>query len=346
MTTAPSTSTAPSFAQLQERVRRAGLFDARPGYYAAQAVGVAVLMISGWALVVAAGDTWWQLACALYLAFAFGQTALLFHDAGHAQITRRRRARELACYVLGDILLGISAGWWVPYHNRHHSYPNHVTRDPDILNRPIVVRADLVPDAPTLRRVVIRHQRFGFFPLLMFDGIGFRVLSLIALGRRQGRRIALEVCLIGLHLAAYVTVLASIMSPGKAVAFIAVHHAAFGLYIGAMLAPNHKGMAVIDRDDVDWVTRQVLTARNVRGGPVTDYLYGGLNYQIEHHLFPSMPRPNLRRSRPIVAAYCREHGLPYHEVSLFRSYAEVVSHLDVVSRSWRRVRMERPVSPP
>jgi Fatty acid desaturase len=77
-----------------------------------------------------------------------------------------------------------------------------------------------------------------------------------------------------------------------------------GLYLGSVFAPNHKGMPILSRDDdSDFLRRQVLTARNVRGGRLTDLLLGGLNYQIEHHLFPSMPRPSLRRAQPLVHAY-------------------------------------------
>ena len=71
-------------------------------------------------------------------------------------------------------------------------------------------------------------------------------------------------------------------------------------------------------------------SRNVRGGPVVDAAMGGLNYQIEHHLFPSMPRPNLKRAQPIVRAHCASVGVPYTEMGLFASYAVVVDYLNHV----------------
>jgi fatty acid desaturase len=121
------------------------------------------------------------------------------------------------------------------------------------------------------------------------------------------------------------------------VAFVLVHHAVFGMYLGAVLAPNHKGMPVRvgPAEDLDWVTRQVTTSRNVRSTPLVDFLFGGVNFQIEHHLFPTMPRPQLRKARPIVIAYCEEVGLRYHEVGVVQSYAEVLAHLATVSRAWR-----------
>ncbi|MGH3267264.1 MAG: fatty acid desaturase family protein, partial [Trebonia sp.] len=76
---------------------------------------------------------------------------------------------------------------------------------------------------------------------------------------------------------------------------------------------------------------QVLTSRNVNGGWLTDAALGGLNYQIEHHLFPSMPQPNLRRAQPLVAAFCAERDVPYAQTSLLASYAQSLGHLAAVS---------------
>jgi fatty acid desaturase len=110
----------------------------------------------------------------------------------------------------------------------------------------------------------------------------------------------------------------------------------FVLYLGCSFAPNHKGMPTLTAaEELDFVRRQVLTSRNVRGSRPVDFLLGGLNYQIEHHLFPNMPRPNLRRAQPLVRAFCRQHGLPYVEASLFGSYAEAVRHLHAVGAPLR-----------
>ena len=79
----------------------------------------------------------------------------------------------------------------------------------------------------------------------------------------------------------------------------------------------------------------MLTSRNVRGGWLTDTALGGLNYQIEHHLFPSMPRPNLRHARPLIKAFCAERGLPYAESSLLGSYAQALRYLNQVGRQTR-----------
>jgi fatty acid desaturase len=93
-------------------------------------------------------------------------------------------------------------------------------------------------------------------------------------------------------------------------------------------------MPILSNDDEsDFLRRQVITARNVRGGRLVDFALGGLNYQIEHHLFPHMPRPALRHAQPIVRAFCLSRGLPYTETSLVNSYRQAVDHLRTVGRS-------------
>jgi fatty acid desaturase len=83
-------------------------------------------------------------------------------------------------------------------------------------------------------------------------------------------------------------------------------------------------------DDLGFLRRQVRTSRNLGGSPLVGFLYGGLDSQIEHHLFPSMPRANLRRARVVVRAFCAEHDIPYAEQSLHHAYRDVVAHLRTV----------------
>jgi fatty acid desaturase len=105
------------------------------------------------------------------------------------------------------------------------------------------------------------------------------------------------------------------------------------VYMGASFAPNHKGMPILPSGDkTDYLRRQVLTSRNIRGGRCVDFVLGGLNYQIEHHLFPSMPRPNLRRAQAVVRSYCAGHDIAYREDTLLASYAQTLRHLRDIGR--------------
>jgi fatty acid desaturase len=135
-------------------------------------------------------------------------------------------------------------------------------------------------------------------------------------------------------LGGYLTAVVVVLSPLQAVVFLIVQQGLFGVYLGSSFAPNHKGMPVIGRDEkVDFLRRQVLTSRNIRGSLLTDLALGGLNYQIEHHLFPSMPRPNLRHAQAPVRAFCAQRGIPYSETGLLASYAQVLRHLHTTGQT-------------
>jgi fatty acid desaturase len=168
--------------------------------------------------------------------------------------------------------------------------------------------------------------------MLLLEAVSLHASSIRALTSRARYR-AWEAVLLTIHVAGYLTVVFLVLSPVKAVVFILVQQGLFGLYLGSSFAPNHKGMPILDADDqTDFLRRQVLTSRNVRGGWLTDFALGGLNYQIEHHLFPSMPRPNLRHAQSLVAAFCQQQELPYCETSLVGSYAQALRYLNTVGR--------------
>jgi fatty acid desaturase len=324
------------FTKLSRQVKQAGLLDRRHGYYAAKVVLNLVLLVAGGAAFAALGDSWWQLLTAAYLAVVFTQLAFVGHDSGHRQIFRRRHANNLVGLVHANLLVGISFGWWVPKHDRHHSNPNHEDLDPDLDIPSLAFTAGQARDKRGLARVVARYQAFLFFPLLLLEAAQLHVASAKAIVRGTGRATVVEALLLLLHLVGYVTALVLVLSPVQAVAFVLVQQGLFGLYLGCAFAPNHKGMPTLtEAEELDFLRSQVLTSRNVRGSRPVDFLLGGLNYQIEHHLFPNMPRPNLRRAQPLVRAFCAQHGLPYVEASLFGSYAEALRHLHSVGAPLR-----------
>ncbi|MGC4853917.1 fatty acid desaturase family protein [Micromonospora sp. DT4] len=234
------------YAQLSRRISQAGLLERRPASYGARLVLTLGAFVAGWVAVFLVGDSWWQVALAAVLAVATTQVAFLGHDAGHRQMFRRRFPSELVGLVAGNAAVGLSYGWWVDKHNRHHANPNHEDEDPDV-------------------------------------GAGALVWTM-----------------------------------------------------GCAFAPNHKGIPMpTAEDELDFLRKQVLTSRNVRGSRLVDTALGGLNYQIEHHLFPNMPRANLRRAQPIVRAYCAEQGISYAETGLVESYRQALGHLHEVGRPLR-----------
>jgi fatty acid desaturase len=324
------------YTQLSRQIKQAGLLERRHGWYAAKIGLNLALLAAGGAAFALLGDSWWQLVVAAYLAVVFTQSAFVGHDAGHRQIFRSRRANDLVGLVHANLGIGVSFDWWVGKHNRHHSNPNHEDLDPDISITALAFTDDQATSKHGLVRLIARYQGWLFFPLLLLEAAHLHLASIKAILRGSGRANAIEGLLLLTHVATYLEALLLMLSPLQAVAFIVVHQGLFGLYLGCSFAPNHKGMPTLTQaDQLDFLRRQVLTSRNVRGSRVVDFGLGGLNYQIGHHLFPNMPRPNLHRAQPLIRAFCQQHGLDYTEASLFGSYAEAVRHLHAVGAPLR-----------
>ncbi|RPK54401.1 Fatty acid desaturase [Streptomyces sp. ADI96-02] len=320
------------FAPLLRAVRGQGLLEHRPGWYA---IGITANLLALAAVLtgfVLLGDTWWSLLLSFPLAVLWARTAFVAHDAGHAQISGDRRTSRVIGLVHGNLLLGMNEAWWNDKHVRHHANPNHVDKDPDVAADALVWTQKQAAQREGFARWLTRNQARLFFPMLLLEGFALKIHGFRYLGRQPARERALSALLMTAHLALYATLLPATLSVGKAVVFFLVVHALFGLHLGMAFAPNHKGMEMPDPDGERWghLRRQVLTSRNVRGGVLTDWFLGGLNYQIEHHLFPSMPRPHLRLAQPLVRAHCASIGMPYAETGLVESYRQALAHMHEV----------------
>jgi fatty acid desaturase len=336
MTPAGTVSTAldGGYRELSRSIRDAGLLRRRYGYYAVTVIVTLAALAGTWALFVALGDSWWQLGVAALLAVVFTHVAFLGHDAGHKQIFRSKWANDSLGYLAGA-LVGLSFGWWMGKHNRHHANPNHEDDDPDLDIAILAFTDRQTRGRSAFYRWTAGHQAYLFFPLLLLEGFALHWAAVNAAVRGPLRLRPLERSLLAVHVLAYLGAVFVVLPWPKAIAFIAVHQCLWGLYMGCSFAPNHKGMATMSAGDTtEFLRRQVMTSRDV-GGRGANAALGGLNYQIEHHLFPTMPRPNLRRAQPIVRAFCEANGIGYESCSLARSYAEVLRHLHAVGAPLR-----------
>lgn len=324
------------FRELSGMVREAGLLKLRPARYIGTIALNTALLGAGLVAFFLIGDSWWQILVAVWMGFCGGQSAFLWHDAAHKAMFRNKTAATIIGRIHANLINGVSYGWWVNHHNRHHSFPNHLENDPDIGRRTAIFDISQYASRRGRQRFVVRYQSVLFFVLLVFEGYKMHRTAVKALAGRTLRAPWLEGMLLLEHAAIYLGCLFLVLSPERAIVFLVVQQAVLGVYFGMLFAPNHKGMPVrTDEESLEWFERQIITSRNIKPSPLVDFLYGGLNYQIEHHLFPTMPRMNLGRCRTIVREYCARTGIRYHEVGLVASYREVASYLHKVSKPVR-----------
>jgi fatty acid desaturase len=331
------------YAQLKRLIKENGLLDRQPAYYAGKMAFTLGLLAVSLALLFVLGETWFQLLNAAYLAFVFVQISLLAHDFGHRQFSFSAPWKnDWLTLIFGNLLLGISRQWWIDKHNEHHAHPNQLDLDPDVDIPLLAFEEEQALDKRGLARFIVKYQAALIFPLSLLQAISMLRSSIEFLAAKKAKSTLVEALTICAHFALYLGVLFWVLEPLQALLFIAVHRGLFGTYMVSIFAPNHKAMPVLERDSkVDFLRRQVLTSRNVVAHPITDFWYGGLNYQIEHHLFPRLPRNKLREAQPIIRDFCRDHCITYHETSVLQSYKEILQHLHEVGAPLREARKAR-----
>lgn len=326
-----------AYSRVLATAKEAGLMRRAPGFYGI-VFGSLVLATAGVVYgFIVLGDTWYQLLIAAALGVVLTQFAFLTHEASHRQVFTSGKVNDRVGRLLAAGVVGISYAWWMNKHTRHHQHPNTMGKDPDIAIDTISFTEEDARTRAGFMEWLTRRQGYLFFPLLTLEGLNLHLRSTLALFERgpiPGR--ALELTLILLRLGAYVGIVFWLLPVGMAFAFIGVQMAVFGIYMGASFAPNHKGMPLISAGmKIDFFRRQVMTSRNIRGGFWMSMLYGGLNLQIEHHLFPGMARPHLNSARSFVRAACKKEGLTYTESGMMASYARVIEYLNRVGLSAR-----------
>lgn len=323
---------ASAFTDLARLVKDAGLMRRRYGYYWTKLIGVPIVVAASILLFIWIGDTWWQMFTAVGFAVLFTQIAFLGHDAAHRQIFRSGKWNDWTSLILGGFV-GMSYGWWQHKHTRHHASPNQIGVDPD-LDLPVVAFTpeQAARERAAFLRWLISHQGVFFFPILLLEGLSLHASSVRrALSRDSLPHRHVEIMFLSVRIIGFLALVFLVLSPAKAAVFLAIQLGLFGFYMGMSFAPNHKGMPQVPKGlKLDFLSRQVLTSRDIRGGRTLDIAMGGLNYQIEHHLFPSMPRPHLRRAASIIEAYCRERGVTYTRTTLLQSYVLVFRYINRV----------------
>lgn len=322
-----------AYARLKADVSSAGILKRSLSFYLPLIlVSFAGYALTAWAIITTDGYLWLTFAC-LGFSFTTVQLAGLMHDSGHRAVFNSTRFNNLLGLATTGAI-GMVFPNWVERHNLHHAHPNQEDVDPDMeIPFLALTRGDYSRKDP-LQRFAARWQAYYYYPLGALVSFSNRLGSISYFLRHRSRP---NLARLLLYLPAIF-----ILFPGpfllfpldKAVYVFSLVHVSTGIYLASCFAPNHKGMLTIARDaHVSFLEQQVATSRNVRGGLLTDFMLVGLNYQVEHHLFPACPRNKLKRLAPFVRRVCEEQHLDYSEVSFLRTNRLIVRHLHNVSRS-------------
>ena len=326
------------YATLRKEVAGAGLLERQYGYYAYKMGFTIGLLVLSYSLLVIIDNFVFQLFNAAFLAFAFVQIGFIMHDAIHMQIFKGKLKNELAGVLTGSLTVNVSSSW-ADLHLRHHSAPNHVDLDPDI-NMPVLAFSEeQALDKKGIAKFMVKHQAFIWLPLLTTVTFIMRYGNTATLvknlrGKRWRFHLTEAVCLLAGG-ALYFGLIFSFLNFTQAVAFLLVNNVLTGLYMGTAFATNHKAMPLM-KEKLDFLHMQVLTARNVKSTLLTDLWFGGLNYQIEHHLFPSMPRNNYGKANKIIKAFCQKHSIEHYETGVFQTYKEILRHFHQIGAVLRK----------
>ena len=344
MNIAVGTKSVTNFNEVLTRVKAAGLMAKKPSFYMIRLAVISGLAAGLWTAGAFIGQAFnenpvWIIAgfaVAGLLGILSAQYGFIAHEAAHRQVFRGNKANDWLGLILANLFAGLSYGFWMKKHNQHHKVPNQIDADPDIAIRIL----SFTPESRNRKKGIERwlSERQGYlFPFLLFlTGFDLLLDSFAGLGRKDKalKTRLLEFGLMVVRQAAPYVAMGLIFGWLWAIALWVFQMMIFGFFMGAAFAPNHKGMPLVPKDaKLDFFSRQVLTSRNIRGSWLKDNLMGGLNYQVEHHLFPSMARPNLRKAHAIVGEYCRQNDIPLIEMNLIASYVVIIKYLSKVGLS-------------
>jgi fatty acid desaturase len=333
---APAFDAQGAYGELRRAVIGAGLLDRAYAYYFGRASLSFLLFAAGISLpFLLAPSAPALIVSGLAIAFGSVQVALIGHDAGHLAVFKSRRANWALGSVCWSLSLGISFRYWQDRHNRHHTNTNDASADPDLQWAGLVAYSEVVASARPNRGPawLTRYQAILGPLYTLFLPFGFRVEGWqFTLGQLGGIRRAIEASL--MVASTFAWLLPVVMLGWWWFGVFVFSQSLAGLYLALAIAPNHKGMPMWPPGtSLSFLERQVLSSRNVAPNPVWDFVFGGLNYQVEHHLFPTMPRVNFSRARELVKPFCAAQGLHYEEMGAFASYRLVVAELRRVARS-------------
>ncbi|KAG1056551.1 hypothetical protein G6F46_002069 [Rhizopus delemar] len=342
--------------QLRDQLKKEGYFHSSKLYYAYKVMSTLALCAVGLSLLYAYGhtSTLAVIASAIIVGIFWQQCGWLAHDFGHHQCFEDRSWNDVLVVFLGNFCQGFSLSWWKNKHNTHHASTNVHGHDPDIDTAPILLWDEYASAAyyssldeePTmisrfLAESVLPYQTRYYFFVLGFARLSWAIQSLLysfkqgAINKSRQLNLFERFCLVSHWTLFTFCAVAWCSNIYDTILFFLVSQATTGYTLALVFALNHSGMPVITEEkaeSMEFFEIQVITGRDVTLSPLGDWFMGGLNYQIEHHVFPNMPRHSLPKVKPMVKSLCKKYGIKYHDTGFFKGTLEVLKTLDITSK--------------
>jgi linoleoyl-CoA desaturase len=334
-----SSAASDDLAALRAEFRRRGFYapaSVRVSFQWAYNLVLSLGGIVGWWLI----DAWW-LAGVSILISTLGMSGIgtLAHSAAHGAAFAGRRANLLFAYFGFPFMLMISLSYWRRKHNgQHHPNPNVVGMDEDCNLMPFFAMSEEeVLTAGKVRRFYYRHLQGWLFPLAVtFNVFNMQraswadVITRLLRGRSGQASDWLDIANLSAHVVVWILAPCLLLSPGQAMLLYFVRFGLLGHFAFFILAPAHfpaeADLMWNTMGSRDFVMRQLRGTLNFRaGGPIGRLACNGLEFQIEHHLFPNICHVHYPRVAPLLREFCARNGYPYRSFGwaegILKSYA-------------------------
>lgn len=334
---------------LDQRMRNEGLYNCNYTAYAFEIARYSFLF----AMFLTTLHYGWYCTSAVFMGLFWHQLVFTAHDAGHMGITHNFHVDTVIGIIIADFLGGLSLGWWKRSHNVHHIVTNSPEHDPDIEHMPFFAISHRffqslwstyhgrIMAYDPFAKFMVQHQHWAYYPILCFGRFNLYRLSweylLLGLGPRKGPawwHRWFELCgqVVFWYWFGYHVVYKSIPTLTSRIAFIFISHAVT-MPLHVQITLSHFAMSTADLGlNESFPQRMLRTTMDVACPAYLDFVHGGLQFQAIHHLYPRMPRHNLRRAQTLVQAFCDDVGIPYAIYGFYEGNKEVIGTLAEVAR--------------
>jgi delta8-fatty-acid desaturase len=317
------------FRKLATEFSKLGLFEKKAHVASGALTTVGLMFMAVVYGVVMCDSVLIHIISAALLGLLWILAAYVGHDSGHYTVMIDRKCNKLAQFLSGNSLTGISIAWWKWTHNAHHIACNSLDYDPDLQHMPVFAVSSRFFDSITsvfysrklefdrVARFMISYQHFTFYPVMCVGRINLFIQTFLLLfSKRRVPDRAVNILGIFVFWIWFPLLVSYIPSWPERFMFVLIsfsvtalqhvqfclNHFAANVYLG----PPHGN---------DWFEKQTSGTIDISCSSYMDWIFGGLQFQLEHHLFPRMPRTQLRKIAPVVRELCKKHNLPYRSLT-------------------------------